>query len=62
MIPLYGDDYIQAYKRKKIDSPHVYAIADTAIREMIRGFLDLSFEVLLSDFKFYCFIHVCLYP
>lgn len=36
-IPLYGDDYIEAYKRKKMDSPHVYAIADTAIREMIRG-------------------------
>ncbi|XP_076890093.1 myosin-1-like, partial [Bidens hawaiensis] len=35
-IPLYGDDYIEAYKRRKIDSPHVYAIADSAIREMIR--------------------------
>ncbi|KAL8224278.1 hypothetical protein R6Q57_019753 [Mikania cordata] len=36
-IPLYGDDYIEAYKRKKMENPHVYAIADTAIREMIRG-------------------------
>lgn len=36
-VPLYGDEYIEAYKRKTIESPHVYAITDTAIREMIRG-------------------------
>lgn len=36
-VPLYGNDYIEAYKRKSIESPHVYAITDTAIREMIRG-------------------------
>lgn len=36
-VPLYGYDYIEAYRRKSMDSPHVYAIADTAIREMIRG-------------------------
>ena len=36
-VPLYGDNYIEAYKRKTIESPHVYAITDTAIREMIRG-------------------------
>jgi len=36
-VPLYGNDYIEAYKRKAIESPHVYAITDTAIREMIRG-------------------------
>lgn len=36
-VPLYGNECIEAYKRKSIDSPHVYAIADTAIREMIRG-------------------------
>ncbi|WVZ26980.1 hypothetical protein V8G54_000011 (mitochondrion) [Vigna mungo] len=35
-VPLYGNDYIEAYKRKAIESPHVYAITDTAIREMIR--------------------------
>ncbi|KAK1419770.1 hypothetical protein QVD17_29087 [Tagetes erecta] len=44
-IPLYGDDYIQAYKRKKIDSPHVYAIADTAIREMIRDEVNQSIVI-----------------
>ena len=36
-VPLYGNDYIEAYKRRSNDSPHVYAIADAAIREMIRG-------------------------
>ncbi|KAJ0015289.1 hypothetical protein Pint_19527 [Pistacia integerrima] len=36
-VPLYGNDYIEAYKNKSIESPHVYAITDTAIREMTRG-------------------------
>lgn len=36
-VPLYGDAYIDAYKRKSMEGPHVYAIADTAMREMIRG-------------------------
>ncbi|KAL5983015.1 hypothetical protein ACLOJK_017095 [Asimina triloba] len=36
-VPLYGNDYIEGYRRKSMESPHVYAIADTAIREMIRG-------------------------
>lgn len=36
-VSLYGNDYIEAYKRKSMDNPHVYAITDTAMREMIRG-------------------------
>lgn len=36
-VSLYGNDYIEAYKRKSLDNPHVYAITDTAMREMIRG-------------------------
>ncbi|KAL8241971.1 hypothetical protein R6Q59_012273 [Mikania micrantha] len=44
-IPLYGDDYIEAYKRKKMDNPHVYAIADTAIREMIRDEVNQSIVI-----------------
>lgn len=36
-VRLYGNDYIEAYKSKSADSPHVYSIADTAIHEMIRG-------------------------
>jgi len=43
-VPLYGNDYIEAYKSKAIESPHVYAITDTAIREMIRGNLFLIFS------------------
>lgn len=36
-VQLYGNEYIEAYQRKSIQSPHVYAIADTALREMKRG-------------------------
>lgn len=41
-VPLYGNDYIEAYKRKSIESPHVYAITDTAIREMRRDEVNQS--------------------
>ncbi|XP_004498109.1 myosin-1-like [Cicer arietinum] len=41
-VPLYGNNYIVAYKRKAIESPHVYAITDTAIREMIRDEVNQS--------------------
>lgn len=46
-VPLYGDDYIEAYKRKSTENPHVYAITDTAIREMIRGSISLKFIRLI---------------
>lgn len=36
-VQLYGNEYIEAYQRKSIQNPHVYAIADTALREMKRG-------------------------
>ncbi|KAK9274737.1 hypothetical protein L1049_021988 [Liquidambar formosana] len=41
-VPLYGNDYIEAYKRKSVEGPHVYAITDTAIREMIRDEVNQS--------------------
>ncbi|KAL9324771.1 hypothetical protein ACSQ67_005416 [Phaseolus vulgaris] len=41
-VPLYGNDYIEAYKRKAIENPHVYAITGTAIREMIRDEVNQS--------------------
>nr|XP_043637804.1 myosin-1-like isoform X2 [Erigeron canadensis] len=44
-IPYYGNDYIEAYKRRKMHSPHVYAIADTAIREMIRDEVNQSIVI-----------------
>lgn len=45
IVPLYGNDYIEGYKRKSIDSPHVYAITDTAIREMIRDEVNQSIVI-----------------
>lgn len=46
-VPLYENDYVEAYKRKSLESPHVYAITDTAMREMIRGNLtSINFEYL----------------
>ncbi|XP_004297721.1 PREDICTED: myosin-1-like [Fragaria vesca subsp. vesca] len=41
-VPLYGNEYIEAYKRKAVDNPHVYAITDTAIREMVRDEVNQS--------------------
>ncbi|KAL5825982.1 hypothetical protein ACOSQ3_017817 [Xanthoceras sorbifolium] len=41
-VPLYGIDYIEAYKNKSLESPHVYAITDTAIREMRRDEVNQS--------------------
>ncbi|MQL72214.1 hypothetical protein Taro_004528 [Colocasia esculenta] len=41
-VLLYGNDFIEAYRRKSVDSPHVYAIADTAMREMIRDEVNQS--------------------
>ncbi|KAJ4830636.1 hypothetical protein Tsubulata_036747 [Turnera subulata] len=41
-VPLYGNEYIEAYKNKKMESPHVYAITDMAIREMIRDEVNQS--------------------
>ncbi|KAM3283666.1 myosin-1 [Capsicum chacoense] len=41
-VPLYSNEYIEAYKRKSIESPHVYAITDMAIREMVRDEVNQS--------------------
>ncbi|CAA6662695.1 unnamed protein product [Spirodela intermedia] len=41
-VHLYGNDYIEGYRCKSLDSPHVYAIADTAIREMMRDEVNQS--------------------
>ena len=46
-VLLYGNDYIEAYKRKTLDSPHVYAITDTAMREMIRGNYILESQAII---------------
>ncbi|KAK3153985.1 hypothetical protein QOZ80_2BG0184230 [Eleusine coracana subsp. coracana] len=41
-VSLYGNEYIDAYRNKSMDSPHVYAIADSAIREMKRDEVNQS--------------------
>ncbi|XP_062111802.1 myosin-1-like isoform X3 [Humulus lupulus] len=41
-VSLYGNEYLDAYKRKTNDTPHVYAITDTTIREMIRDEVNQS--------------------
>ncbi|CAN6481697.1 unnamed protein product [Victoria cruziana] len=41
-VPFYGNGHIEAYRRRVVDKPHVYAIADTAIREMIRDEVNQS--------------------
>ncbi|XP_078166970.1 myosin-1-like [Carex rostrata] len=41
-VHLYGKRFIERYKRKSMDSPHVYAIADAAIKEMIRDEVNQS--------------------
>lgn len=41
-VTLYGNEYIEAYKRKSNDCPHVYAITDMAIREMVRDEVNQS--------------------
>ncbi|XP_022890828.1 myosin-1-like isoform X2 [Olea europaea var. sylvestris] len=44
-VPLYGNDYIEAYKNKSVESPHVYAVTDTAMREMIRDEVNQSIVI-----------------
>ncbi|XP_042438104.1 myosin-1-like [Zingiber officinale] len=41
-VHLYGNEFIEAYRNKSVNSPHVYAIADNAIREMIRDEVNQS--------------------
>ncbi|KAG6634503.1 myosin-2-like [Carya illinoinensis] len=41
-VPIYGKDFVTAYRQKLMDSPHVYAIADTAYNEMMRDEVNQS--------------------
>lgn len=41
-VPLYGDEFVSAYRHKLKDSPHVYAVADTAFNEMMRDGVNQS--------------------
>lgn len=48
-IQIYGDEFIAAYRQKLLDTPHVYAIADAAYNEMMRGASLLFFFACLKD-------------
>nr|XP_029116747.1 myosin-1 isoform X3 [Elaeis guineensis] len=41
-VSLYGNDFVAAYRQKLTDSPHVYAMADTAYNEMMRDGVNQS--------------------
>ncbi|KAL3821565.1 hypothetical protein ACJIZ3_007470 [Penstemon smallii] len=41
-VQLYGNDFVTAYRQKLLDSPHVYAIADTAYNEMMTDGMNQS--------------------
>ncbi|XP_062111801.1 myosin-1-like isoform X2 [Humulus lupulus] len=47
-VSLYGNEYLDAYKRKTNDTPHVYAITDTTIREMIRDEVNQSIIIRVA--------------
>ena len=42
-VHIYGKDFVTTYRQKATDSPHVFAIADTAYNEMMKGELNRSF-------------------
>jgi hypothetical protein len=58
-VSLYGNEYIDAYRNKAMDGPHVYAIADSALREMKRG---QSTNVSLSVYASIFFLHLAFIP
>ncbi|GJU67184.1 myosin-2 isoform X1 [Tanacetum coccineum] len=35
-VPIYGNDFVTAYREKILDNPHVYATSDAAYNEMMR--------------------------
>ncbi|KAK8527352.1 hypothetical protein V6N13_085188 [Hibiscus sabdariffa] len=41
-VPIYGKDFVMGYREKTSDSPHVFAIADTAYNEMMNGGVNQS--------------------
>ncbi|GAB4846314.1 Myosin-2 [Ancistrocladus abbreviatus] len=44
-MQIYGSNFIAAYRQSLVDSPHVYAIADTAYNEMIQDGVNQSIIV-----------------
>lgn len=38
-VNIYGDDFVKGYKEKTLYKPHVYAMADAAFCDMMKGVL-----------------------
>ncbi|XP_045801422.1 myosin-2-like [Trifolium pratense] len=45
-VPVYGNEYVTAYRNKSLDSPHVYAMVDAAYNEMIGE--DVNQSIIIS--------------
>lgn len=43
MVSLYESDIVDAYRKKLVDSPHVYAVADAAFSGMLQGIFMVNF-------------------
>ncbi|GFQ06239.1 myosin-2 [Phtheirospermum japonicum] len=41
-VPLYGNDFVMAYRQNLLDSPHVYAVADKAYSDMMTDEMNQS--------------------
>jgi hypothetical protein len=56
-VPLYGKDVIRQYRQKLKNDPHVYAIADLAFNEMLRG---MCYKNVVSSIEFICKIYLLM--
>lgn len=36
-VQIYGEEFLSAYQKNALDAPHVYAVADAAYDDMMRG-------------------------
>lgn len=56
-VQIYGEEFLSAYQTKGLDAPHVYAVADAAYDEMMRGewkhFLSHSLDLREGCESFY---------
>ena len=65
-VQLYESNHVDAYRQKLANSPHVFAIADAAYDEMMRGLMflltiSMKFDLLLTViFVFMLFIFIFL--
>ncbi|MED6168755.1 hypothetical protein PIB30_014444 [Stylosanthes scabra] len=56
-VQIYGNEYVEAYRQRSNDNPHVYAVADAAYNEMIRDEVNQSI-IIRSAPNTFLFIYV----